>query len=203
MNITNFVALVADSPLPGVYWSGMGGRGLRRLTAILVAAACVASLPAADLEEQREAAGLLALREPTRVIDFELTDLDGKRVSLSSFEGKVVLLNFWTTWCGPCRSEMPSMQSLYEKLSPHGLEIVAVNLQESRSTVASFTREYRLEFTVLLDSTGEIGGTYGASSIPTTYVVDRGGFAVSGIIGAIEWDTPEMRAYLGALLEQQ
>jgi len=121
---------------------------------------------------------------------------------LSSFEGKVVVLNFWASWCGPCRSEIPSMQALYEELEPEGFEIVAVNLQEPLSTVAPFVKEYRMSFTVLLDSRGEIGGTYGASSIPTTYIIDRNGFAVSGIIGSIRWDTPQMRAYLSALLEQ-
>ena len=172
------------------------------ITIITIAVLAGTALSAAGLDAQREAAGLTALREPTKIVDFQLQNVQGENVSLSSFEGKVVVLNFWASWCGPCRSEIPSMQALYEELEPEGFEIVAVNLQEPLSTVAAFVKEYRMSFTVLLDSSGEIGGTYGASSIPTTYVIDRNGFAVSGIIGSIQWDTPQMKTYLSALLAQ-
>jgi thiol-disulfide isomerase/thioredoxin len=170
--------------------------------AILLALLASLSLGATELESEREAAGLLGLREPTRIIDFTLEDLSGRTVSLSAFEGKVVLLNFWATWCGPCRAEIPSMQALYEELSPQGFEIVAVNLREPVSRVSPFVEQYGMTFPVLLDTTGEIGSVYGASSIPTTYVIDRRGFAVSGIIGSIEWDTQPMRTYLASLLAQ-
>ncbi len=174
----------------------------KAITIITLAVLAGTALWATGLDAQREAAGLMALREPTKTVDFELRNIAGDRVSLSSFEGRVVVLNFWASWCGPCRSEIPSMQALYEELEPKGFEIVAINLQEPLSTVAPFVEEYGMSFTVLLDSSGEIGGTYGASSIPTTYIIDRKGFAVSGVIGSIRWDTPQMRAYLSTLLEQ-
>ena len=180
-------------------------RGAKMRTSITVAVLAipvVLTASATGLETEREAAGLLGLRQPTKTIDFGLENLSGEEILLSSFEGKVVLLNFWATWCGPCRSEIPSMQALYDDLESEGLEIVAVNLRESSSTVASFVKEFGMTFPVLLDATGEIGSTYGASSIPTTYVIDRKGFAVSGIIGSIEWDTPRMRTYLTSLLDQ-
>ena len=170
---------------------------------ITVFLAAVASVSAADLENLRETAGLMALREPTKVIDFELESLAGRKVKLSSFTGKVVVLNFWATWCPPCREEVPSMQALYDKLGKLGFEIVAVNLQEDKAKVSSFARTNKMTFPILLDLKGEIGATYGASAIPTSYVIDRRGYAVSGIQGSLEWNTPAMEAYVKALLAEK
>jgi len=144
--------------------------------------------------------GLQPLKEGTEIVDFELQDLTGSTRRLSDFRGKVVLLNFWATWCGPCRFEMPSMEKLYQRLNAKGLEIVAVNLQEDRSSVEQFVDEYGLSFPVLLDTTGRIGATYGARSIPTTYIVDREGFVIAGTIGTREWDTEEYIRFFEKLL---
>jgi len=144
--------------------------------------------------------GLQPLKEGTEIVDFELQDLTGSTRRLSDFRGKVVLLNFWATWCGPCRFEMPSMEKLYRRLNAKGLEIVAVNLQEDRSSVEQFVDEYGLSFPVLLDTTGRIGATYGARSIPTTYIVDREGFVIAGTIGTREWDTEEYIRFFEKLL---
>ena len=144
--------------------------------------------------------GLQPLKEGTEIVDFELEDLSGATRRLSDFRGKVVLLNFWATWCGPCRFEMPSMEKLHQRLNAKGLEIVAVNLQEDRSSVKQFVDEYGLSFPVLLDTTGRIGATYGARSIPTTYIVDREGFVIAGTIGTREWDTEEYIRFFEKLL---
>jgi thiol-disulfide isomerase/thioredoxin len=144
--------------------------------------------------------GLQPLKEGTEIVDFELQDLSGATHRLSDFRGKVVFLNFWATWCGPCRFEMPSMEKLYQRLKEEGLEIVAVNLQEDRSSVEQFVDEYGLSFPVLLDTTGRIGATYGARSIPTTYIVDREGLVIAGTIGTREWDTEDYIRFFEKLL---
>jgi thiol-disulfide isomerase/thioredoxin len=144
--------------------------------------------------------GLQPLKEGTEIVDFELQDLSGVSRRLSDFRGKVVFLNFWATWCGPCRFEMPSMEKLYKRLKDEGLEIVAVNLQEDRSSVEQFVDEYGLSFPVLLDTTGRIGATYGARSIPTTYIVDREGLVIAGTIGTREWDTEDYVRFFEKLL---
>ncbi|UCF97915.1 MAG: TlpA family protein disulfide reductase [Spirochaetaceae bacterium] len=144
--------------------------------------------------------GLQPLEEGTEIVDFELQDLSGAIRRLSDFNGKVVFLNFWATWCGPCRIEMPSMERLYQRLKAKGLEIVAVNLQEDRKSVQRFVDEYDLSFPVLLDTTGRIGATYGARSIPTTYIVDRDGFVIAGTIGTREWDTEDYVRFFEKLL---
>jgi peroxiredoxin len=151
--------------------------------------------------EDFKAVGLAPLKEGTASIDFTLSDLGGKKVSLSSFKGKVVFLNFWATWCPPCRAEMPSMERLYQKLKDKGLVILAVDLQEDAKSVRKFVSEHKLTFPVLLDSDGKVGGTYGARSIPTSYIVGRNGNVLGGTIGGREWDTPEMISFFTRLLE--
>jgi len=154
-----------------------------------------------SMDTLREQAGVQALREPTPIVDFTLPDLQGNQVSLSAFKGKVVLLNFWATWCPPCRKEIPSMERLYKKYGDQGFEIVGVDLQESHATVADFVKEFGMTYTVLLDNKGETGATYGARSIPTSYIIDRSGNAVSGVVGTKEWDSDEVTRYIQALLD--
>jgi peroxiredoxin len=160
-------------------------------------------LPAVEkiTAEEYRAVGLQMLQEGTRSIDFELQDLNGKKVSLSSFKGKVVFLNFWATWCPPCRAEMPSMQRLYTRFKAKGLVVLAVNLQEDAGTVRRFMAANKLSFPVLLDSSGRVGATYGAESIPITYLVGRDGSVLAGVMGAMEWDSKEHLEFFGRLLE--
>lgn len=137
--------------------------------------------------------GMQVPKEPLAATDFTLESLDGKTSSLSDFKGKLVFLNFWATWCPPCRSEMPAMQSLYEKLKARGLVILAVDLAEEPATVLAYVKENMLTFPVLLDKTGKVGGIYGAESIPTTYLIDRSGNVLGRGTGARwTWDSPEM-----------
>jgi len=155
-----------------------------------------------SLQERARKVGLQPLKNGTEMIDFELEDIDGRVTKLSSFKGKVIFLNFWATWCPPCREEMPSMQELYSRLGDDGLEIVAVDLQEDAGSVKSFFDEHGLTFTALLDKTGRVGATYGARNIPTTYIIDRKGFVIAGTIGGREWNTPEMIGFFETLLAE-
>jgi len=134
--------------------------------------------------------------------DFTLEDMGGINRSLSSYRGKLVLLNFWATWCPPCREEMPSMQRLYDTYKDSGLEIIAVVLQENNSIVNSFLDEYNIDFTVLLDKTGEVGSMYGAANIPTTYLIDRDGKIFAQVVGSREWDSEEMMSIFEYFLNQ-
>ncbi len=135
-------------------------------------------------------------------INFKLKNLNGKTVSLESFRGKVVFLNFWATWCPPCRAEIPSMIELYNKLKTKGLEIVGVDLQEDRETVEKFVKQYGMNYTVLLDTTGQVGQIYGARSIPTTYIVDRNGNILARTIGTREWNSTEIIKLFEEILKQ-
>jgi thiol-disulfide isomerase/thioredoxin len=166
-------------------------------------ATTVGSGPAVSREALRErliAAGLGVLKEPVQMDDFELASIAGGTAKLSSFRGRLVFLNFWATWCPPCRAEMPSMERLYRRLRAKGLEVVGVDLQESKAEVQKFVKERSLSFTVLLDTTGDVGGSWGAQSIPTTYLIDRSGGVFARAVGGREWDSDEMIALFEALL---
>ncbi len=175
---------------------------MKRALAVVLLGFLPALVHAETLQQRMSQEGLWVPQKPMAPIDFELQDLSGWSVKLSSLKGKVVFLNFWATWCGPCRKEMPSMQRMYDKLKSEGLEILAVDLQEDKAQVRSFARELGLRFPILLDSTGAVGAQYNARAIPTTYLLDRKGFIVARMVGAREWDTPDMLETLRLLLKQ-
>jgi thiol-disulfide isomerase/thioredoxin len=165
-----------------------------RITVVFVFAVALVATSATgqSIQSRLMSLGISAARSPLEPIAFELEDLNGKTHNLSDYFDKVVFLNFWATWCGPCRFEMPSMERLHKELKKEGLEILAVDLQESNEQVQSFVDELDLTFTILMDRTGRVGAQYGARSIPTTYLIDREGKIFARAIGAREWDTPQM-----------
>lgn len=117
--------------------------------------------------------------------DFQVETIDGKKVKLSDYRGKKVFLNFWATWCPPCKAEMPHMQSFYEE-KPENVEVLAVNLEESASKVKDFADQYRLDFPVLLDRSGAVAEVYDIYTIPTTYVLNEDGTVHQKIIGPMD-----------------
>jgi len=125
-------------------------------------------------------------------MDFSLKDLSGQEQNLSSYAGKLVFLNFWATWCGPCRAEIPSMEELYLELRNEGLVIVAVNSQEAREQVAGFVENIGMSFPVLLDTDGRVGTAYSIRAIPTTYIIDPQGYILGRMVGTRDWHTPEI-----------
>jgi peroxiredoxin len=140
------------------------------------------------------------LKSRVRAENFSLPLLDGKTRALSDLKGKVVFLNFWATWCPPCREEMPSMESLYRRLGERGLEFLAVDIQEKQKPVEAFVKERGLNFPVALDELGRISGLYGIRSIPATFIIDRDGSIIAVVVGGRKWDGPEVIAAFEALL---
>ena len=120
--------------------------------------------------------------------DFQLESLDGQSVSLSGLQGNPVMLNFWATWCGPCRAEMPFIQEVYEdeEWREQGLVILAVNVGESSSTVQSFIEDNGLFFPVLLDKSKKVTRDYNISGIPTTFFIDKNGIMIDSAIGTFK-----------------
>jgi peroxiredoxin len=134
--------------------------------------------------------------------NFTLRDLAGNARSLSQLRGKVVLLNFWATWCGPCRIEMPAMEQLYRTLPRREFEILAVSTDPQGAAVTRpFQREMGFTFPILHDSEYRVGLTYGARSIPITFMVDRRGIVRQKIFGARDWDSPEARDLIHELMK--
>lgn len=121
---------------------------------------------------------------------FEMPDMDGKKHTLQDFAGKVVVLNFWATWCPPCREEMPSMERARQALKDDPVELVAVNVGEDVDTIFTFTADYPVEFLILLDQDAKVIEDYPVTGLPTTYVIDPQGRIVYRAVGSREWDDP-------------
>ncbi|MDR3170649.1 MAG: TlpA family protein disulfide reductase [Treponema sp.] len=146
-------------------------------------------------------AGVPVLRQRVPSVDFSAPLISGNTQQLKALEGKVVFLNFWASWCGPCRSEMPSMDALYRRLNDQGLEIFAVNCQETQKDVASFMKNYNLSFPAALDLSGEISAIYRVDAFPTTYIIDRKGEIIARVVGSVNWNTPKLVAAFETLLK--
>ena len=131
--------------------------------------------------------------------DFKLQNLDGESVSLSDFKGKAVLVNFWATWCGPCRIEMPYLQEIYEEWSEQGLVLLAVNIGESPAKVKDFMEKYNLSFPVLLDAKTTVAREYNVSGIPTTFFIDKDGVIQVKIVGAFS-NTAQIESSLSKII---
>ena len=150
--------------------------------------------------------GLVAERGVVKVGEeapnFQLRDLDGNMVSLSQLRGKVVLLNFWATWCGPCRIEMPAMERLYRSYSRKDFEILAVSTDPQGAAVTRpFQQEMGFTFPILHDAEYRIGLIYGARSLPMTFMVDRQGIVRQKVPGARDWGGPDARELIQALMK--
>jgi peroxiredoxin len=156
--------------------------------------------PAAAAPDSLEAMGLQEPKEQVEAPDFRLPDVAGKKLRLKDFRGSVVFLNFFATWCEPCRLEMPAMERLSQTYKDKGLVVLAVDLHESPKSVRAFMQELKLSFPAVVDADGSVGFKYGVRPIPATYLVARNGQILWRAFGARDWDTPEAHAYFAKLL---
>jgi peroxiredoxin len=139
---------------------------------------------------------------PTPAADFLLPDIQGQVVRLSQLKGKVVLLNIWTTWCPPCRKEMPTMETLYQRLQGHDFVMLAVSQDvDGQKTVLPYLREGGYTFPVLLDVRGEVGKKYGVTGYPETFIINRQGNVVYHHIGYNDWSQPVIENALRRLID--
>src|SRR5215469_18947205 len=140
-----------------------------------------------------------------KAADFHLESLDGKTISLDQFQGKVVFLNVWATWCEPCREEMPSMQTLYDEFRANkDFVMLAVSQDEKgRSAVAPYVAKNGYQFTILLDPANQVGDAYEVSGVPETFIIDRKGRIVAHHMGAFDWSRPDVKDALRQLLESK
>jgi thiol-disulfide isomerase/thioredoxin len=146
-------------------------------------------------------AGLPLLRIWREPKNFTLKTLDGKQVSLNELRGKVVFLNFWATWCGPCREEMPSMEALYQRLKNNDLEFIAVDIMENETDVGAFIKQNKINFPVALDIAGTVGSDYRVRGIPATFIINRNGKIIFAAAGARNWNAPAVVSAFEALLD--
>lgn len=121
--------------------------------------------------------------------DFNLPDLNEKEIRLSDFRGKVVFLNFWATWCKPCREEMPSMEILYKNFEKDGLVILAISIDRvtTKKDIPPFVKALNLTFPILIDSWGQTDKRYKLMGVPETYIIDQQGVLREKVIGPRDW----------------
>ncbi len=115
--------------------------------------------------------------------DFTLQTLDGQQITLHALRGKVVVINFWATWCSPCKAEMPAMQQVYEAYRTQGLEILAITVERDTAAIEAFVQQYGLTFPILLDSETMAARQYQVHGTPTTFFVDRQGVIRWVVVG--------------------
>lgn len=129
-----------------------------------------------------------------------LTALDGRSFTLAELRGKVVFLNFWATWCIPCRQEMPALDNLYRTYRDRGFVVLAVNFKESARDVRSFVDQTGVTFPTVLDPEGAVSRALKVRGLPVSFLVGRDGTLQWKAIGSRDWDGPDGRAYLDELL---
>jgi peroxiredoxin len=157
---------------------------------------------AASVASLVQAAGLRTVDEPRPAIEFELPTVDGHLLRLQDQRGKVVLLNFWATWCPPCVHEMPLLEQLYQSLRQQPFVVWAVAMKENHDKVAPFMDQHRLHFPALLDTDGVVSTRYGLRGLPVTYLIDCSGNVVGQALGPREWTSEAVRTLLIALLSE-
>ena len=155
----------------------------------------LASNPFASLKMSRLPAGSM-------VAPFELTALDGTVVKSSELAGKVVLVNFWATWCGPCKEEMPSLARLQKQLDPAQFTLMTVTTDLQRQGIAHFLSQLGISLPVLFDEDQEVSRSFMVRGLPTTIVIARDGTLVGRAVGPRAWDSPEAVAVMRQVMER-
>ena len=162
---------------------------------VLLLGLCVQT--ACSLSQEPESPGPVV--EGQMAPDFRFRDQAGQQFSLSDFRGKVVLVNFWATWCPPCREEIPSLQSLLRQMDAAHLKLLALSVDDSWGPVNEFMRESGIVLPVYGDFDKQIATRYGTLKFPETYVVDKKGRVALKVIGPTDWVSPDMVGYLRKL----
>jgi len=135
--------------------------------------------------------------------DFTFPGLDGKKISIFDYRGKVVFVNIWATWCPPCVEEMPSMQKLYQKLKGEKFEILAVSIDsQGAKVVAPFMKKYKLTFPALIDSMGTSKRIYKTTGVPESYIIDKDGILAKKVIGPLDWSQPDILRLFRDLIQR-
>jgi thiol-disulfide isomerase/thioredoxin len=168
------------------------------LSALLWAqTAAAADLPAPELGH-----ALTRIEPPVPAPDFTLENLDGETVALGGYRGKVIMLNFWATWCPPCRREIPSMEAIYQDLAGDGFVVLAVNEFEEPDHVFAYTGQLSVDptFPILFDRDSRVSQLYGVKGLPTTLLIDRQGRIVYRAVGGRDFEHAEVRQIVRDLL---
>lgn len=171
----------------------------RGIVTCLVLIACMAGLATADDSFSRLKLSRAGAGSP--LPSFELSTVDGKTIGFSQLRGKVVVLNFWATWCGPCKEEMPALDRLSRQFDPHDVAILTITTEHERTGIQQFMKQFNSKLPVLLDEQRDVSLAFMVRGLPTTVFVDKSGKVVGRAVGPREWDGPDAVAYIQHLRE--
>ena len=173
-------------------WAGL-------IVALTTAVDTLAAEPPA-VTEAMKALSLSGYSSGMRPPDFSSSTADAQTLSLATLRGKVLLINFWASWCQECRPEMPVFERLHREFMTQGLSVVGINAREGSAAIRGYAKELGLTFPLVLDPKGEINAAYGVIGLPTTFLIGRDGRAVARAVGPRDWASASARAMIKALL---
>jgi peroxiredoxin len=179
----------------------MGRRTAWQVTTIVAALGLLLVGKATDAREHLLEAMGMAKVPPKAAPDFTLPTTDGQQVSLQQYRGKVVFLNFWATWCIPCREEMPALERLHQTYQTQDLAIISIDLKESADQVKVFFQKHSLSFPALLDQNGSVFRDYLVAGMPTTYLIGRDGTMLARGVGGRDWTRAEALQLIQELIK--
>lgn len=165
------------------------------LAAVIAAPVAAAPNAATDADLARQA-GMEAYPAALRAPHWQLSGLGGEPRGPDDYKGRVVLLNFWASWCPPCREEFPSLERLQQKIGGKDFTVLAVSVADSAAGVARFLQGRQAPFDILLDDDGKVSAAFRARGVPVTYLLDRQGRLLAGKTGPQHWDSPAMEALI-------
>ncbi len=171
---------------------------------LLVVLCCVSSSVAANWQQPELSYHLTPMAKTIPASDFELLNMDEETKKLSDYRGKVILLNFWATWCPPCVREMPSMERLQQQFSADDFKIIAVNQMEEIDQVFAFTGQLEIDLTfeILFDSQSTVSQAYAVRGLPTTYLIDKQGNIRYRAVGGRDFNHPEVIKVINSLIKE-
>ncbi len=177
---------------------------MERKLIVLIAISLLFSLPAFSQERGLYSKiGIQSIRDNIKTPDFSLEGLNVKRVQLSALVGNVIFLNFWATWCDPCKDEMPSMEALYQRYKEKDFILLAISVEEKNPEPARrFIQRQRYRFPVLLDPPGKTLDLFEIHRIPATIIIDKKGRTVGRAIGPRDWSQPEVFSLIDQMLNE-
>lgn len=176
---------------------------MRQLSVLAVLAICIAAVVFFfGIGERPQESPVAPAKVGMEAPDFTLKDLQGNAVTLSQYRGKVVFLNFWASWCPPCREEMPSMERLHEVYAGRDFVMLAVNVEQDVKDVRAFLEKHPHKFPILLDAAGLAQGLYGVYRFPETFLIDKNGRIVEHYLGARDWSSVEFLGKINAMLKE-
>jgi peroxiredoxin len=183
----------------------MGGKTILRCLCVILSLLVSLSILAAGGEDEfYSKMKINPIKGNKKAPDFSLKDLDGKEVEIKQFKGKVVFLNFWATWCGPCKEEMPGLEVLHKQFKEKNFVLLTISVDyEGIKPVQEFMTKQKYTFPVLLDSKGETLDLFEVKGIPTTFLIDKKGKMVGKAIGPRDWKSVDIVSLINLLIEKK